>query len=390
MFSSKSSASESADRGYREMIRRFWVWELVLDAVSVPGDGVGWQTSPGGDSSPASRTPRASVRLRGCRADSIPSSDVHMWASHWGNAAPGSESAEPLIMGHEGSGVVVELGEGVTNVKVGDRVALEPTHKSGHYEGLNMLAQFTVHRAEKCHKLADNVTFEEAAMCEPFAISLHAVRRAGVKKGDRVLVLGAGPIGQLALIASLGEGAGKVVVTDVKAKRLEIVKTFGAHASVDVGGLTPAQAADKAKAAFGGEEIDVVIDAAGHESTVETGCRAVKEGGVVQMVGIATTKVNVDLWLLLPKELEIRGVGHPFNLNLALSHLLTALFFQSWFYGPDYPTALKMIADGTVNLKPLASHHIPIAKAQTGYEWCEKAEDESGNPVLKVIFDVSD
>ncbi|KAI9029518.1 chaperonin 10-like protein, partial [Hyaloraphidium curvatum] len=292
-------------------------------------------------------------------------SDVHMFASHWEGAAPGTESKDPLILGHEGSGVVAELGPGVTNLKVGDRVALEPTHKSGKYEGLTMLAEYHVHRADKCHKLADHVTFEEAAMCEPFAISLHAVRRAKVKKGDRVLVLGAGPIGQLALIAAKGEGAGRVVVADVKAKRLEAVKAFGADAAVDVAGLDPKQAAEKAKEAFAGEEIDVVVDAAGHEATLETGCLAVKEGGVVQMVGIATVHVKLNLWQLLPRELEIRG---------------------SWFYGPDYPTALRMITDGTVNLKPLASHHIGMGQAQEGYQWCEKGEDPQGKGVLKVMF----
>lgn len=171
----------------------------------------------------------------------------------------------------------------------------EPTHKSGKYENLAMLSELALHRASKVHKLPDNVSFEEAAMCEPFAISLHAVRRAGVKPGDKVLVLGAGPIGQLALIAAKAEGASRVVVTDVKAGRLAQLKQFGADAAVDVGGLAPKEAAAKAKAAFDGDEIDIVVDAAGHESTIETGMIAVKEGGVVQMVGIATVKVAINL-----------------------------------------------------------------------------------------------
>jgi (R,R)-butanediol dehydrogenase/meso-butanediol dehydrogenase/diacetyl reductase len=161
-----------------------------------------------------------------------------------------------------------------------------------------MLAEYSVHPAHLAHKLEDHVTFDEAAMCEPFAISDHAVDRAGVKKGDRVLILGAGPIGQLALVAVKALEPSKVMVTDIRAKRLDLCKQLGADDALDVDGLTPAQVADKARAAFG-EDIDVVIDAAGHGSTLEAGCLAVKEKGVVQMVGIATVKVELNLCGLL-------------------------------------------------------------------------------------------
>jgi D-xylulose reductase len=110
-------------------------------------------------------------------------SDCHLYLEDYGNMIQ-----YPFIVGHEGAGVVEELGEGVTNLKVGDRVCLEPTQPAATL----MLAQFYVHGADKAYKLPDHVSLDEGALVEPFAVAVHAVKRSAMKPGDNVLVLGAG------------------------------------------------------------------------------------------------------------------------------------------------------------------------------------------------------
>lgn len=261
----------------------------------------------------------------------------------------------PALMGHEASGVVVEVGEGVTSLKAGDRVAMEPV-------SMDHLADFHIHPQEKAYKMADHVSFEEGALCEPFAVSLHAVRLAGVKAGDNVLIIGAGPIGLLAVIAAKAYDPARVVVADVKKPRLDISAQFGADGLVDTASLNPTEAAAKFTAAFDGKPIDIVIDAAGHAATVESACIAVKPAGVVQLVGIATISGDFNYMRLVTKEIDFRG---------------------AFAYGKDYPEALRLIESGKVDLKAVASHHVKMEDAQKAYEWCEKGEDDEGKAVLK-------
>lgn len=234
---------------------------------------------------------------------------------------------------------------------------------------MDLLAEFHLHPAEKAYKMSDKVSFEEGALCEPFAVSLHAVRLAGVKAGDNVLIIGAGPIGLLALIAAKAYDPARVVVADVKKGRLEISGQFGADALVDTSGIDSAKAAEKCVAAFDGKPIDIVIDAAGHASTIDTATIAVKPAGIVQMVGIATISGDFNYMRLVTKEIVLQG---------------------AFAYGKDYPEALRLIEEGKVELKPLASHLVSMGEAQKAYEWCEKGEDDEGKTVLKVVFNVSD
>lgn len=186
-------------------------------------------------------------------------SDVHVWKQDYGSELP-----YPLICGHEGAGIITELGEGVSGFQVGDRVCMEPTPP----QAFDMVAEFYCHPAAKTFKLPDDISLDEGAMAEPWAVAVHAVKRAGVEKGDNVLVLGAGPVGQLSMVAAKVFGAARTVVTDIKPARLKTVELFGADAMVLVDGLSPAEAAAKAKEQFQNGEIDVVIDGVGGEASL--------------------------------------------------------------------------------------------------------------------------
>ena len=130
-----------------------------------------------------------------------------------------------MIFGHEASGIVLEIGDDVRNVKPGDHVVMEPTLEKVH----GMTSQRYVHYAEKTHKLPDQISLKEGALCEPWAICVHAVRISRLKQGDRVLVIGPGPIGMLSALAARYYGASFVALTGTKDSRLSASSKVGAY-----------------------------------------------------------------------------------------------------------------------------------------------------------------
>ena len=177
-------------------------------------------------------------------------SDVHYWT--WGRIGDFIVK-DPMILGHEGKGVthqtdfneyflasgkVAKVGKDVTNLKVGDRVAIEPGYplvedeyyKHGRYNLSDVffcatppddgcLMKYYAHRATWCHKIPDNMTYEEAAFIEPLSVGIHACRRAGVTLGHTILITGCGPIGLVSLLSAKAMGASKVIMTDMIEKR---------------------------------------------------------------------------------------------------------------------------------------------------------------------------
>ncbi|PIA34210.1 hypothetical protein AQUCO_03800061v1 [Aquilegia coerulea] len=161
---------------------------------------------------------------------------------------------EPMVIGHECAGIVAEVGSEVKSVVVGDRVALEPgigcwhcsQCKGGSYNLCpdmkffatppihGSLANQVVHPAELCFKLPENLSLEEGAMCEPLSVGIHACRRANVGAETTVLIVGAGPIGLVTLLAARAYGAPKVVIVDVDSHRLSVAKKLGADAIIQV------------------------------------------------------------------------------------------------------------------------------------------------------------
>ncbi|KAI9023471.1 chaperonin 10-like protein [Hyaloraphidium curvatum] len=299
-------------------------------------------------------------------------SDLHAWES--ANMTSGqSKHPFPMVMGHEASGIVTKLGPGVTNLKVGQAVTLQPWSFYG------LLATHINHPAAMALPLPEGVSLEEGAYTEPFAVGLNAARRAKVEAGSSVVVLGSGSVGLASLASSLALGAKRVVVTDLSDARLEAAKRCGATAVVNTTGLSPMDAAFKIAEALKGEPIarsevlgmeigllepvvDCVIDAAGFPSSIATAVFACKPAGTVSIVGLGDNTPQMPLLAAALKEVDLRPcIG----------------------YGKTgFADALKMIGERKVDVSKLVSHRLPMDKAQYGYEICHGTTDGA----VKVMF----
>ncbi|XP_058085896.1 sorbitol dehydrogenase-like isoform X2 [Magnolia sinica] len=223
---------------------------------------------------------------------------------------------EPMVLGHECAGIIAEVGSEVKSLVVGDRVALEPgiscwrcNHcKGGRYNLCpdmkffgsppvhGSLANEVVHPSDLCFKLPDNVSLEEGAMCEPLSVGVHACRRADVGPETNVLIMGAGPIGLVTMLAARAFGAPKIVIVDVDDHRLSVAKELCADQSVKVS--TDIQDIDQEVVQIQkamGAEIDVTFDCAGFNKTMSTALKATHAGGKVCLVGMGHSEMTVPL-----------------------------------------------------------------------------------------------
>lgn len=212
---------------------------------------------------------------------------------------------KPMIIGHEAAGVVHKVGKSVTNLKVGDRVAIEPgvpcrycdDCKQGKYNLCpdmifcatppvdGNLTRYYPHAADFCYKLPDHMTMEEGALLEPLSVGIHACRRANVALGSKVLILGAGPIGLSALIAAKSMGTDDIIITDLMADRLKLAKEFGAKHTLTISrDDTETDLVTKVHETLGSAP-DITIDCTGFEPTNRLAILATKSGGCIVIVG---------------------------------------------------------------------------------------------------------
>lgn len=210
----------------------------------------------------------------------------------------------PLTIGHEFSGIVEEVGEGVTHVKKGDRVCIQPIIYEGDcrackrglvnccdkngFIGLSGwgggMADFTTAPASAIKLLPDNVSLEVGALIEPLAVGWHAVAISPYKDGDSVLVLGGGPIGLSVVQALIGKGCKNIIVSEVSRQRRAFASQFGAHHVVDP---TAKDVVEEVERLTNGQGADVGFDAAGVQIAVDTAFKAIKARG---------TLVNIAVW----------------------------------------------------------------------------------------------
>ncbi len=288
---------------------------------------------------------------------------------------------DPLILGHECSGIIVEVGDQVDHLKLGDAVAIEPGYccrecrrcREGRYNicqrevtfmatpGLadGAFREYLTWPADFLFKLPQGVSLEDGAMVEPLAVGVHACRRGGIAPGQSAAVLGAGPIGLLAAQAAAAYGAFPVIVTDVVKPRLEWARKLGMVA-VD------AEAGDSVAAIreHTGGGADVVIETAGTAGTVRQAMAAVRTGGVVVLVGnLPDDEVMLPVMDMILREYDIRTVFR---------------------YANCYPPALSLIAAGRIQLGPLRTHEFPLEKAEAAI--LTSIRDKAGS--LKVMVKV--
>eukprot|EP00088_Acartia_fossae_P043635 TRINITY_DN4600_c0_g1_i10.p1 TRINITY_DN4600_c0_g1~~TRINITY_DN4600_c0_g1_i10.p1 ORF type:complete len:364 (-),score=81.80 TRINITY_DN4600_c0_g1_i10:24-1088(-) len=292
-------------------------------------------------------------------------SDVHYWT----HGAIGDFIVKaPMVLGHEAAGVVEKLGPNVKNLKVGDRVAIEPGVpcrmcgycKEGTYNLCpdmqfcatppvhGNLAKYYVHAADFCYKLPDNMTLEEGALMEPLAVGVHACQRAGVCLGKKVLICGAGPIGLVNLLTAKAMGASEVVITDIMDNRLEVAKSLGAdHVYKVKMGAKAEDMAQDIKNILGGTGAHVTIECSGVESSIRFGIFSTRSGGCLVLVGLGRPEVTLPIVNAACREVDIRGIFR---------------------YANCYPKAIDLVASGRVNVKPLITHRFQLEETVKAFE----------------------
>ncbi|XP_058085895.1 sorbitol dehydrogenase-like isoform X1 [Magnolia sinica] len=292
---------------------------------------------------------------------------------------------EPMVLGHECAGIIAEVGSEVKSLVVGDRVALEPgiscwrcNHcKGGRYNLCpdmkffgsppvhGSLANEVVHPSDLCFKLPDNVSLEEGAMCEPLSVGVHACRRADVGPETNVLIMGAGPIGLVTMLAARAFGAPKIVIVDVDDHRLSVAKELCADQSVKVS--TDIQDIDQEVVQIQkamGAEIDVTFDCAGFNKTMSTALKATHAGGKVCLVGMGHSEMTVPLTPAAAREVDVIGIFR---------------------YKNTWPICLEFISSGKIDVKPLITHRFGFSQKEV-----EEAFETSarGGNAIKVMFNL--
>lgn len=273
----------------------------------------------------------------------------------------------PFILGHEAGGEIVETGCGVSGLKVGDRVAVEPGIPCGICEYCRegkynlcpdvrfwaappvdgCLREYVSFPARMCFKIPDSMTTLEAAMLEPLSVGLHAVSRSGYRMGDTAVVLGCGCIGLCTTLALKAAGVTDVIVVDVVDARLEQAKQLGATAVVN------AAQEDVKEAVLSltkGKGADLAFETAGAKPTIRSTVYLVKRGGTVVMVGMgADAIVEYDMGALVFNEITIRSVFRYRNL---------------------YPAAVKLVSSGAIDVKGVVSDIFPFAECDKAFREC--------------------
>ena len=280
--------------------------------------------------------PKANEVLVAMKAVGVCGSDVH----YFKEGRIGSYVVKkPMILGHEAAGQIVKLGPKVKGLKVGDRVAIEPGVpcrrcefcKTGKYNLCpdvvfyatppydGAYCEYQVAAADFVFKLPANVTYEMGAMIEPLAVGMHACNRGGVGPGDRVAVLGAGPIGLVSLQAAAARGAAQLIAVDIDANRLKLAKKLGA---TDVVNAATKDTVKEILRLTDGLGADVVLETAGTAATTQQTVACARNGGRIVLVGLPSEdRIEMPVVEAICKEVYISGLfryAHMYPPSIAL------------------------------------------------------------------------
>ncbi|MCW5706867.1 NAD(P)-dependent alcohol dehydrogenase [Shinella sp.] len=287
---------------------------------------------------------------------------------------------QPLVLGHEGSGIVVEVGAGVEELRVGDRVCMEPgipdlssrASKLGIYNVdpavsfwatppvHGILAPEVVHPAAFTYRLPDNVSFAEGAMVEPFAVGMQAAARARITPGDTAVVIGAGTIGIMIALAALAGGCSNVIITDVSTEKLAIAGRYQGVVPVNV---REEDLEARVQATVGRWGVDVVFEASGNAQAFGDVFKVVRPGGAIVLVGLPPSEVAFDVSKAIAKEVRIETVFR---------------------YANVFDRALALIASGKVDLRPLVTETYAFDDAVAAF--VRAAEGRPADVKLQIVI----
>jgi (R,R)-butanediol dehydrogenase/meso-butanediol dehydrogenase/diacetyl reductase len=263
----------------------------------------------------------------------------------------------PVTLGHEFSGRVVEVGPGVTGLRAGDRVAVNPclvcgecrwcrSGRSNHCAKLGTiglsrdgaLAPLVAVPEYGCHVLPAGVSSEQGAVVEPLAVAVHACRRARLGGGERVAIVGAGPIGLLVLQVARARGAAWIAVVEPREDRRARARALGADAVLDPGAGDPASAIAEMT---DGARADVTFECVGSPAAFAAAFRAAGKGGRMALVGLVPEAVTANALLIVAHEKEIIG---------------------SSAYVDEFPEAIDLLARGQVEVDSLVTGRVPLGR----------------------------
>lgn len=307
-------------------------------------------------------------------------SDLHYYET----GAIGDYVVEPpFVLGHEPGGVVVEAGKNVTHLKAGDRVALEPGKTCGHCEFCKtgrynlcpdvvffatppvdgVFQEYVAHEADLCFKLPDNVSTLEGALIEPLAVGFHAAMQGNAHAGQTAVVMGAGCIGLVSMMALKAMGVSKVYVVDIMQKRLDKAMELGADGVING---AEKDAVQEVMRLTDNKGCDLAIETAGTQITTVQTIHMTKKGSTIVLVGYSKSgEMTLPMSLALDKELTFKTVFR---------------------YRHIYPMAIEAVASGKVNLKGIVTDIFSLEEAQ-------KAMDYSVNnkaDVVKAVIKIAD
>ncbi len=312
------------------------------------------------------------IRIRAC---GLCTSDVH-YLEH-GRIGTHIVTG-PMILGHEVAGDVVKLGADVKTLEIGTRVAVEagPTcgkcefckgHKYNLCEAIEFyatppfdgaMAEYQKIRADFAFPLPDRATYAQGALCEPISVGLHSANLTGLKAGDVVVVLGAGPIGLTSIVAALGRGAREVIISDVLPNRLEMAAHLGAI-PVDV---RTQDLKEVVMAQTRGMGADILFDTAGIRSALEAAPAMMKKGGDIALIAPIDTDVTFSLFDIQDREVSIHGVMR---------------------YSNTYPAAVALVSSGRYPIEDIITSRYPLDDVIKAFEEANGHKDK----VTKVLIE---
>ncbi len=286
----------------------------------------------------------------------------------------------PITQGHEVSGKIAAVGEGVTAFKIGQKVTIEPQVYCGEcypcrhgkynlcenlkvmgFQTCGVASEYFAVEATKVTPIPEDMTYNEGAMIEPLAVTVHAAKRFPEVKGAKAVVIGCGPIGVLLTQSLKAFGASAVMATDVSDYRLGIAKNCGADAIYNTKNIDFGEAMEET---FGKDKADVIYDCAGNDVSMGEAIKYARKGSTIILVAVFAKTASVDLAVLNDHELDL-------NTTMMYRH-------------EDYLDAIRFVGEGKVNLKPLMSRHFAFRDYLDAYKYI----DDNRETTMKVLIDV--
>lgn len=305
-------------------------------------------------------------------------SDVHYYShGNIGNFVV----KEPMILGHEASGTIIEVGSKVENLKVGDAVCMEPGipdfHSIETLEGMynldptvsfwatppvhGCLRTNVVHPASLTFKIPSNLSLEEGALAEPVSIGVYSAKVAEIEPADIALVIGAGTIGLVTALAALASGCSRVIVADIKAQKLELVKKFYGDTLICV---------DSSKEdllsvihAIAPRGVDILFEASGAPNVLKAFTQFLRPGGKAVLIGMPNGPVLFDVVGAQAKEISLKTIFRYRNM---------------------YPRTLNLMSSGALNVKPLITHRYAMKDAVEAFKFAASGPTDAIKVMLSL------